>query len=128
MSPIATIGDCMQLSTAVLRDYRRLAVRQQHYPGMIKAPGHVVEGVVYGNISDAGLARLDRFEGEMYARRRVEVELTDGSRQAVYSYVIKPAFEHQLEYRDWHFDEFLRRGKQAFTANYLGYQRIPDEG
>ena len=123
----AVAGPCQSVAEASLRDYRRLVVRNQHYPGMIEAPGYSVQGRVYRGISVAGWQRLDRFEGEMYQRRPVQVVLTAGARVSAFSYIIKDAYRDQLEPRDWQFDDFLDQGKQAFVASYLGFRRIPNK-
>jgi gamma-glutamylcyclotransferase (GGCT)/AIG2-like uncharacterized protein YtfP len=120
-------GPCESLGEASLRDHRRLEVTGEHYPGMIPAPGFSVLGRVYGGISDAGLDRLDRFEGDMYQRCEVEVELADGTRLVVFTYLIRDACRHRLASREWHLEAFLERGKRAFTASYLGFDQLPGD-
>ena len=119
-------GQCHRLSEARLHDYRRLAVKNAHYPGIIAARGFTVNGVVYCAISDTGMIKLDDFEGGMYQRSSVEVELVDGSRRRVFTYVVKPAFIDQLDSRDWSYDEFLKHGKKPFTSLYMGYHRLAE--
>lgn len=123
----AVAGPCGQLGRARLLHHRRLAVKGEHYPGMIAAPGFSVDGMVYQGIDAAGLARLDRFEGDMYQRLPVQVELADGRLLEVFSYLVRDACRDQLTSRDWQLEEFLQRGKGAFTASYLGFGRIPGE-
>ena len=68
--------------------------------------------------------RLDRFEGEMYTRERVQVELADGSTVAAETYVINHRFMGCLEEVEWEFGEFLRNGKEKFRNSYRGYQDL----
>ena len=119
-------GPCERLGEARLPNHRRLVVRDQHYPGMIEAPGHGVEGVVYGAISETGWRRLDDFEGDMYTRCQLEVTCR-GRPMRVYSYLVKPEFHHRLDHRDWRLEDFLRHGKRAFVEAYIGYTRITDK-
>ena len=119
---LAVAGPCRTVADASLQGYRRLVVRGQHYPGMIEAPGYSVQGRVYRDISVAGWQRLDRFEGDMYQRRSVQVVLADGTRVTAFSYVFKEACRDQLEPGEWQFDDFMADGKQA---SYLGFHRVP---
>ena len=62
---------------AQLRGFERFAVRDQTYPGVVRAdsPLATVNGVVYFDVDAADLARLDRFEGAEY--RRISVPVYD---------------------------------------------------
>lgn len=119
----AVAGHCRRLSTAILPNHRRLAVRGAPYPGMVPAAAHNVEGVVYSGIGPRGLVRLDRFEGEMYKRVRVRVTLANGSRRATFTYVIKGAFRDRLEPHEWDPEAFLAHDKAAFQRRYTGFRR-----
>lgn len=122
-------GPCESLGEASLLNHRRLAVKGEHYPGMIQAPGFSVQGRVYQGISATGLQRLDRFEGDMYRRIEVQVELVDGSRMVVFTYLFRDACRDRLAPREWHLQEFLKRGKRDFTASYMGFDQLPgDDG
>jgi gamma-glutamylcyclotransferase (GGCT)/AIG2-like uncharacterized protein YtfP len=102
----------------VLRDYRRYAVRGEVYPAIVASEGGLVEGVVCHDIPDDAWLRLDRFEGEMYERRLVNVVLADGRTERAYSYIIRPEFEGRLESIEWDFESFLRTGLARFKAEY----------
>jgi hypothetical protein len=79
-------------------------------------------GVIYRDIPDSAWTFLDRFEGEMYARVRAQVELTDGTSVAVETYVINGGFSGCLEDVEWDFTEFLCNGKERFRKSYKGYR------
>ena len=64
--------------TAMLDGYRRFAVRDDTYPGIIASSGSTVEGLVYTDVDTADLARLDDFEGALYRRIDAEVTAADG--------------------------------------------------
>jgi gamma-glutamylcyclotransferase (GGCT)/AIG2-like uncharacterized protein YtfP len=58
-----------------LRGYSRRSVRGEHYPALVPREEGRVEGVVYRNVPDSAWDRLDRFEGEMYTRQLLQIQL-----------------------------------------------------
>lgn len=117
-----SVAGCSLLHThAALRSYRRYAVKGEVYPALAASEGGLVKGVVYHDIPDTAWLRLDRFEGEMYDRRFVNVVLADGRTESVYTYIIRPEFEGRLESTEWNFEAFLRTGKARFETDYPGY-------
>lgn len=111
-------------SNAWLRGYRRFEVRGEHYPGMVAAEGCVVNGVVYHDLPQESWARLDAFEGNMYLRRIVDVQLESGAWAKASAYVVQKEWSHLLGERDWDFDRFKQSGKTAFIDNYRGFSDI----
>ena len=107
-----------------LRGYRRRAVHGEDYPALVPDAAGQVKGVVYGAVPDAAWRRLDRFEGHMYVRQAVQIDLADGATLAAHTYVVRPQFLHRLEEFDWHFAEFLRHGKARFQGHYTGYRAL----
>jgi gamma-glutamylcyclotransferase (GGCT)/AIG2-like uncharacterized protein YtfP len=107
-------GCRLSAAPAILRGYRRLSVRGAEYPGIIPHEGSRVEGLVYRHVSDSAWIRLDRFEGEMYARQRVQIELHDGATLLAAAYVVQPHFRGGLEKTEWDFAAFLRSRKSRF--------------
>jgi gamma-glutamylcyclotransferase (GGCT)/AIG2-like uncharacterized protein YtfP len=107
-----------------LRDHCRLCVRGEHYPGLVPRPGASVEGIVYRAVPADAWARLDRFEGDMYVRAGVDVELADASIRRVQTYLVRPELAACLEDRVWELEVFLRHGKAAFDSAYPGYAAI----
>jgi gamma-glutamylcyclotransferase (GGCT)/AIG2-like uncharacterized protein YtfP len=107
-----------------LRDYGRGTIRGEVYPGIVAKPGKVVEGVLYSDVPEAAWERLDTFEGEMYQRRAIRVELEDGAVREAQAYVLRPEFEHTLSASPWSPEEFLRSGKARFEAQYLGFETL----
>jgi len=105
-----------------LKGYSRRSVKSQKYPGVLPDESGSVEGVVYLNVLNLAWDRLDRFEGEMYARQIVEVEVNDGARLRAETYVVKPNFLDHLDQTDWDFADFLRNGKASFQRHYKGYR------
>jgi len=119
---LAVTGRRFTRTPAILRDFRRRAVRGEVYPGILPERGGIVEGIVYRNLPDTAWAGLDAFEGEMYQRQIVGVTLEDRTPVEAYTYVIKPEFQNRLETSEWDFEKFLQSGKKAFEAHYFGFK------
>ena len=96
---------------ATLQGYTRRAVKGLSYPGIFPDAGGLVQGCLYQDLPDSAWAPLDRFEGEMYARRQVQAALEDGNPLLAQVYVVRPEFLHRLDTRDWDFAAFLARYK-----------------
>jgi gamma-glutamylcyclotransferase (GGCT)/AIG2-like uncharacterized protein YtfP len=120
------VSGCPELdgSAGLLRDYCRLCVRGEHYPGLVQQPGASVEGFVYHAITAAAWERLDRFEGNMYVRTGVDVELADATILRAQTYLVRPELTGLLEHRVWKLEDFLRHGKADFECAYAGYAAI----
>jgi gamma-glutamylcyclotransferase (GGCT)/AIG2-like uncharacterized protein YtfP len=72
---------------ATLRDYRRFAVPGVTYPGMVATPGEQVIGLLYMDVSQGDVARLDAFEGAEYRRTALPVLLETGEVVTAEAYV-----------------------------------------
>jgi gamma-glutamylcyclotransferase (GGCT)/AIG2-like uncharacterized protein YtfP len=107
-----------------LRGYSRRSVIGEHYPAIVPDEKGLVEGVVYWNVPNLAWDRLDRFEGEMYARQPVQIELNDGETLQAETYIIQPAFLGRLNQSDWDFEDFLVRTKASFQKYYKGYGSV----
>jgi hypothetical protein len=58
-----------------LNGHERRSVIGEPYPAIVPHQENTVEGVVYRNVPDWAFDRLDRFEGEMYERQSVNIDL-----------------------------------------------------
>ncbi len=109
---------------ALLRDYSRRAVTNQPFPALIHASGEEISGVLYRDVSDQAVRRLDRFEGQMYARQPVLVALASGEKVACETYVVEPEYLALVADGPWDFEHFKSEGRALFEANYAGYEAI----
>jgi gamma-glutamylcyclotransferase (GGCT)/AIG2-like uncharacterized protein YtfP len=107
---------------AALCGYRRRSVVGAAYPGIIACAEDRVDGVIYRALPASAWRRLDRFEGEMYLRQGVRVQLAGGGAAMAETYVVRPAYRRRLTSVDWDFTEFLCRGKSQFRREYRGYR------
>ena len=110
--------------SGTLKGFSRRSIKGEIYPGIIADENGSIKGVVYRNVPDLAWSRLDRFEGEMYARQSVQIELVDGSYLPAAVYMVQPAFLSHLEQTDWDVDNFLRNGKARFREEYKGYRSL----
>ena len=117
-------GEELRCAKGVLQGYQRVELKNEHYPAIIEGDGSEVDGVVYFDISEKSMERLDSFEGEMYQRRTVEIQLIDGSVMKVSTYVFKDEYHYRLGTKEWDFGQFLEKGKGAFVSSYCGYEEI----
>ena len=102
---------------ARLDGYERVRERGAVAPGA-RAAAASIDGVLWLDVHDDALARLDGFEGELYERRVVRVATADGPREAQV-YVVPPSHAHLLEDALWDFERF----RVEHLARYLEHCR-----
>jgi gamma-glutamylcyclotransferase (GGCT)/AIG2-like uncharacterized protein YtfP len=117
-------GCSLSGKAGVVRGYSRRPVRGERYPALAPNEDGRVEGVVYLNLPVSAWDRLDRFEGRMYVRRPVQVELGDGAILPAETYIARQGFLERLEESEWDFADFLHNGKKWFRRNYGGYRQL----
>jgi gamma-glutamylcyclotransferase (GGCT)/AIG2-like uncharacterized protein YtfP len=120
----AVTGFQLSAADAVLRGFRRNRLRGELYPAITASSDAMVEGVVYDNVPEEAWERLDQFEGDIYSRRVVTVEMEDGSFRPAQTYVLRPEFEGRLSEESWSLREFLRSGKARFESHYRGFAAL----
>ncbi|MFT5726825.1 MAG: gamma-glutamylcyclotransferase (GGCT)/AIG2-like uncharacterized protein YtfP [Desulforhopalus sp.] len=98
-------------------------IHGETYPGIYSDVEHNVEGVLYFDVSQSALARLDCFEGEYYQRNEITVLCSSQGKILATAYIIKPQYSHLLTGKLWNYEEFLRHGKKEFEAKYVGFKR-----
>lgn len=88
---------------AGLNDYRCLGVKRTDYPAIEAHAGAVVNGMLVMDIPATAWQRLDRYEGEMYRRTVVQVQLSNGENKEARTYVIRPRYSTRLTQREWQY-------------------------
>jgi len=115
-------GAAVQGEAAVLAEHSCHPVRDEDYPGMVPAPGRQVRGILYRDLPATAWPRLDAFEGKMYARCRVSVQIGNGEeRVEAWTYLFLPEYRPLLLHGDWDYQRFLAEGKARFSRSYLGF-------
>jgi gamma-glutamylcyclotransferase (GGCT)/AIG2-like uncharacterized protein YtfP len=108
---------------AVLREYAIHRVRNAEYPGITYSAGSLTEGILYGNIGDAELNTLDLFEGELYDRQLLEVQVPDRTVEKAWVYVIARQHLGVLSQERWKLADFLDKGLEHFMKGYVHGRR-----
>lgn len=112
----AVAGRSFAAVPARLAGFVRVGVRGAVYPGAREEAGGSIGGVLYLEVDDDALSRLDRFEGELYERRVVSVRRDDGAACAAQVYVV-PAVRHgRLSGAPWDVERFRREHLDAYLA------------
>jgi len=99
---------------AILRSYSRFTVKGESYPGIIPVTDAVTEGIIYLNVDEPSLARLDIFEGDLYQRTPIQAETQEGKILNAETYVIKPEHRDYLSSKGWDVEEFVQNSLEAF--------------
>jgi len=100
---------------ARLSGFARFRVRDDVYPGIVERAGAETPGLLYQGLGSSAVALLDRFEGNMYERRVLEVVREDGRAQPAAVYVVVSAAEHLLSGDPWDLEEFTRHHLSGFV-------------
>lgn len=106
---------------ATLRGYARFTVKGASYPGIIPVTDAVTEGIIYFNVDESSLARLDIFEGDLYQRTPIQAETERGKILNAETYVIKPEHRDYLSLQKWDVEEFVQNSLEAFLTTYQGF-------
>lgn len=111
---------------ALLQSFRRHRVRHADFPAIIPKEGSSVRGTYVTGLTEGDIFRLDIFEGDMYERQKVTVQILKdsiGQQDAVdetrldelvaaeavaETYVWKQELADSLEEQEWDFEEFKR--------------------
>lgn len=106
---------------AILEGYFRSAIKNEEYPGITKRTGSRVHGILYRDLDSNAIRRLDRFEGDLYVRREVEVISKATGKNKAVVYVIRQEYLTILTNEPWSFQNFLTTGKKRFMSRYRGF-------
>ncbi len=109
---------------AILRGYARFTVKGASYPGIIPATDAVTEGIIYFDVDELSLERLDEFEGNLYQRTPIQAETQGGKILKAETYVIKPEHRDYLSLQKWDVEEFVQNSLEAFLNTYQGFTKM----
>lgn len=117
-------GCHLKYEPGTLSGYGRRSVDGEDYPAITADRESAVDGLVYLDVPGSAWDRLDRFEGEMYERRKVTVAMNSQTVLSADTYVIHPLYLDRLGQSEWNFDAFIRNGKASFQRYYKGYDSL----
>lgn len=116
-------GDSTVPVAGRLHGYRAYRVAGQVYPAITPKPLGETPGVVYRDVRQALLARLDDFEGPDYERRQVVIECEDDHTLLCQTYVYPDP--DRLTTEPWDLKSFLEDGGlKRFLSGYSGFDRV----
>lgn len=108
---------------ATVEGFKRLAVIGQTYPALTLGDG-IVDGIVWREVGNSDLARLDNFESEPYQRVKGFAKTDDRNELEVQLYLIREEYADLLDDKEWNVDEFRRHGLRRFMSDYFGFDKI----
>ena len=87
--------------SAKAHNYQAFAIKGADYPGAIAKPNQMLEGKLYLGLSLKDMYRLDVYEGGMYHRQQISVEIAQDHSKHAWLYIIKPCFLYRLSNNKW---------------------------
>ncbi len=108
---------------AVLEGFARYRVRGRSYPGIVPVSGSRTAGVLFDGVDLRSLALLDRFEADLYERRRVRVCAGAGAPLAALTYVVAAGRRQCLGREPWDRERFAARHVGTYRAQCAQLRR-----
>jgi len=105
-----------------LNDFKRVKVKEAHYPAIINSKGDKVEGLVVYGIANDALLLLDQFEDDEYQRKDVAVLVRGGQETTATTYVASPNMS--LDDEGWCFSKWQQNHRKEFLENLAIWSRI----
>jgi gamma-glutamylcyclotransferase (GGCT)/AIG2-like uncharacterized protein YtfP len=118
------VGRALEGQPATLSGYARYRIAGRVYPGLVEATGGSVSGVLYQGLDAAEMDRLDVYEGPLYERRDLPVEVGGGVTPA-WTYVLRPEHAHRLSREGWDLERFQREHLASYLARISATYRAP---
>lgn len=109
---------------AILKGYARFTIKGESFPGIIPVTDKSTEGILYFNVDEPSLERLDIFEGDLYQRTPIQAETQGGKILNAETYVIKPEHRDYLSLQKWDVEEFVQNSLEAFLNTYQGFTKM----
>ena len=114
-------GAALRREPARLGGFRCGALRGAVYPGLVPEAGAVTRGVLWSGLDERVVARVDRFEGELYERRSTSVEREVGVACEAWVYVLRPGGRGLLLDAPWDEAGFRARHLTAYLRGCRGF-------
>jgi gamma-glutamylcyclotransferase (GGCT)/AIG2-like uncharacterized protein YtfP len=118
----AVTGRAFAGRPALLRGFARRRLLGRSFPGLVEERDAATAGVLYDGVDAATLATLDRFEGPLYERAAVAVELDRGTRAACWVYRLAPAAQSLVRAETWELAGFGADERAAFLAECRAFR------
>ena len=114
------VGNPYKTAPFTLSGYKRCALKAKAYPGLIKEEGATTHGLIYFNVSNVDILKLDVFEGQEYERITVDTVFNN---QAItlQTFLFVGESKYVLD-EDWDLDHFTENDTENFKDNFLGWK------
>lgn len=107
---------------ARLGGFTRRKVRDDVYPVIFKShEADWVDGMVYLNVTEEDIERLDFFEGDFYDRQDHTVVVEETEKTVAAVYVLKDNYYYMTDDVGWDPEWFARQGLAVFLGRYRGF-------
>ena len=114
----AVIGRTQQqlnVEPASLDGYCALLVAGAPYPGLRKAPGETVRGMLLTGLTETEMHRLDEYE-DLTVYRQEEIAVRDSAGYEVMAIIYMPTQRLRLTRTPWDLARWRRRSKAGYMA------------
>ena len=105
---------------ATLTGYQRFKIKERTFPGLIEKEITITDGMLYRDLDETAIQKLDQFEDVMYERCLVDVEVESKTEQA-FVYVTQKEFEACLLDQEWSLDEFRKKYLRLYLKRIANF-------
>jgi gamma-glutamylcyclotransferase (GGCT)/AIG2-like uncharacterized protein YtfP len=125
----AVVGRSFPMVRGTARGFAIFRVQGAVFPGIVAAAEEeAVRGVVYLDVDDDSLARLDLFEDDFYRREALRIACDDGQQRLAHAYVVPAESRAVLTTESWDADEFVASGGlKHFICRFQGFARVSEQ-
>lgn len=115
------VSGTYEQQTAYLQGFQRWKVIGEYYPVIIPdLRAESIQGILYYALDEQDWKVLDRFEGNLYFREKVQVKTMEGNNLDAFVYVLKESWYQVIEYKPWSDYWFNRYGRHLFLKEWEG--------
>ena len=114
---VAVVGKALPPQSGLLRGYAQFELPEDGQSAIIPFPDQAVDGVVYLDVDEDALARLDAFQGVRFERVEVNVEAEGGEWLEAEAYCLKLRRRKLLSAKIWDEDEYRENHLKRVLAS-----------
>ncbi len=107
----ALTGQSFPTKFGSLNGYAQFVIKDEWQSALVPFPDRKVDGVVYLDMDDESLAKLDAFQGKRFVREEVSIEGEGGEWVEAEAYCLKLSRKSSLSGVEW--DEDVYREKHS---------------
>ena len=115
----AVTGKTFHVQCGLLNGYAQFLIGDEGQSALIPFPDRVVTGVVYLEVDDTSLLKLDAFQGRRFKRREVSIEAENGEWLEAEAYELNLNHKTLLTAKEWDEDEFRDKHLKKVVAACL---------